>query len=414
VLIISVFSFLFRHIPTRNIFDLQFEYGPLIKNIVTLNIYASPGGHFTGHRLPFIPLFLSLIAIINNDIIFAYVVKNLIFYSMTFIAMRFWWIQETGISKQLKLAVVAFVALFPPLVFWGTSPDADEGYIIHLLATLSITLFYFDRMKLRRKWIMIVLLGFLNAFLYLTKSSMLLPSATICFLFWLKSAKLKVFSAFLAIFLSSLIFWGLMNLKHSGTFAITTSLDGWNLYKGNNELTLSLYPPYHLDILDMEKLLPFKRPTGMNEWEFNAAARSKAIEFAKTNPMDEIRLIGRRLFIFFFEVRRNPLYRGETQFESPVYWASAIWMTFFRLILFGSMIGGVKCISRYIRGSTTRLSRHAINTIIYFLILASFAVPCIAGFVYERHLMPLVIPTVIYFLSIAYPVLRSPAQVNRQ
>ena len=415
VLTISVYSFLFRHTPTRNIFDLQFLYGPLVKNIVTLNIYASPGMQFTGHRLPFIPYFLSAIAIIHNDIIFAYVVKNLIFYSVTFIAMRFWWVQETGISKQLKLVVVAFVAFFPPLIFWGTSPDADEGYIIHFMATLSIGLFFFERMELRRKWIMIVLLGFLNALLYLTKSSMLLPSAAICFLFWLKSAKLKVFSVFVVIFLSSLIFWGLMNIRHSGTFAITTSLDGWNLYKGNNELTLSLYPPYNLDILDMEKLLPFKRPSGMNEWEFNDAARNKAVEFAMNNPMDELRLIGRRLFIFFFEVRRNPLYRGETQFESPVYWVSAIWMTVFRLILFGSLFGGVKCLSRHIRGSTPQLSRHAKNTIIYFLILASYAVPCIIGFAYERHLMPLVIPTVIYFFSTAYPELRSsPAQVDRR
>lgn len=409
VLTISIVSVLFRHLPTRDIFDLQFEYGPLIKSIVTSNVYASPAINFTGHRLPFIPYFLSIIAIIRNDIIFASILKNLIFYSITFIAVRIWWLQTGGLPKKLKLLVVTFVALFPPLIFWGASPDADEGYIIHVMALLFAVLFLMEREKISRRWLLIVGLASLNAILYLTKSSMLLPTIVICFLFWLKSRRVKLFIVFASILFSSVLFWGLMNLRHSGTFAINTSLDGWNLYKGNNELTLSLYPPYHLDILDMEKLMPFKRPYGMGEWEFNDSARRRAIQFAKDNPVDELRLIGRRLFIFLIEVRRNPLYRGETQFESPVYWASTLFMVVFRLMLFGSLYGGIKSLFRDIRVSRAPLSNDSINTIIYFGIVASYSVPFLVGFVYERHLMPLVIPTIFYFLSTAYPLLRPSA-----
>jgi hypothetical protein len=145
----------------------------------------------------------------------------------------------------------------------------------------------------------------------------------------------------------------------------------------------------------------------MDEWEFNNASRARAVSFALTHPWDELRLLGRRIFILLFEVRRNPLYRGETQFASPVYWLGTFCMVVIRLAFFGCLWAGIRAVRQHLRQSSEATRGHFRNTIIYFSMTAAYAFPYLVGFVYERHLMPLVIPTVIYFVSSGYRKIRS-------
>jgi hypothetical protein len=404
VLGISIVALKFRerNLPTGSIFELQAMYGPLVKNLFTLNLYASPDMLLTGHRMPFIPYFLTAIAKVRNDVFLAYAVKNLIFFSLTLAVLLFWKRHAPGGNDRPGLLTMVALASFPQFIFWATSPDIDEGYLIHLIAALSVGLFLFEKIVRARKWLIISSLGLLNAFLYLTKSSMLLLSIVICLLYWLKSSDLKVFGVFVGFILGAVTLWGWMNLQHSGTFAIGTSLDGWNLYKGNNEAALLLYPKYNLDIADDEGLTAFKRPAGMNEWEFNRVARGKAIEYALEHPLDELRLMGRRFIVFFLEIRRNPLYRGETQFESPVYWLGTLYMLVFRLVFLGSLWMGARRLWSYLHKPRSRGMEYILSTLCYAGILIAFALPYLVGFTSERHLMPLVIPTVIYWFSLRY------------
>ncbi len=395
----SFVSIMFRHLPTSSVFDLQFLYGPLIRNIVTSNVYASADLVFTAHRMPFIPYFLSAIAVLHDDVFLASVVKNLLFCSITFLALSRWVRHGGAGGRRERLLAILLVASFPQFVFWAVSPDADEGYIIHLMAALSVGLFT-DTAVSPRRWATLTALALLNAVLYLTKSSMLPVSVGFWVMYWVKSADLKVAGVFGGFLLCAVVLWGSMNLRHSGTFAINTSLDGWNLYKGNNEAALLLYPKYNLDIADDEGLTAWTRPAGTGEWEFNSAARGKAVEFALNHPIDELRLLGRRVFVFFLEIRRNPVYRGEGHFDSPLYWLGTLYMAAFRAAFLGSIWLGVRRLREYRKERQPGRREAMIRTIFFFTMLAAYAVPYLVGFTSERHLMPLVIPTLMYWFSI--------------
>ena len=128
---------------------------------------------------------------------------------------------------------------------------AEEGYIASPIA-LAVTMLLFPRSWMPRarngRAILAGLFcGILIAGIYLSKSSMIAVAVVMLLALLIVSSDLRL-TAFAAIPLAlAILGWGAWasadNGQARGRFAVGTSLDGYNLHKGNNPTFLEHYPP---------------------------------------------------------------------------------------------------------------------------------------------------------------------------
>ncbi len=388
-----------RRGPMPTVFDFEYGFGDLVGSLLQRHVYASADGLFTAHRMPLIPYFLTAISLVSTNGLFVHLAKNLLVFSLS--GLAFWAIAAKGRSVNRKQLIFLAACLFlsPRFILYGTMPDVEEGYLIHFLAILFAGLFFFDELDLQHRPGFLIVLAFFNAALFLTKSSMLLSSTVLCAAYVLRSGRdRRVAVPFTSAIAGSLLLWGAMNTAHSGRFTLSSSIDGWNFYKGNNELTAELYPPYNLDILDQDGRLAVL-VSSKGEWVVDQEARGQAITFIVTHPLDALRLLARRCFVFFVEVRRTPIWVGERQVSSFFDWIAIVFMAAFRLLFYAMVAVAVRSLVRGRCLSAREPHPLALNAGAFLTFIIAYAAPYLAGFAYERHVMPLMVPTAFFFLS---------------
>ena len=381
----------------RTVFDLGYDFGPLVNMLFTSHVYASPDLFWTGHRMPLIPAFLALIAHLSTDAQIATIVKNLVWFSP--LAGAFWlaWKQFANIPRLILLMVAGYLLSFPQLVQYGFLPDVEEGYLIPLLPLLFLGLLLLDRTKREPNWPAFLLLATMNAGLFLMKSSMLYLSLAFGLAFGLHTRRWRVLGLFLGLTLLAALLWGMLNLQHSGRFTVGSSYDGINFYKGNNPLAASMYPPYNLDAIPLDDLQK-TAPTPLNEWTLNKHATTQAIQFIQTHSLDALQLFIGRLFIVFFEVRRTPIWPGEEQIAAPIQWVGILYMLAFRVAFFGVIGYAAVSLARRRRFLAKDARKELWLFICFLALVLMYTGPYLAGFAYERHVLPLIIPTIAYAL----------------
>jgi hypothetical protein len=319
------------------------------------------------------------------------------------------WLAMVG-ADRFTLILIAMVFIGPQYMLHSFSPEYEEGFLIQLLAVFLIIQFAYvwGRENALVAWARLPAYVAVNAAICLLKSSMILVFAwSVVFLATFMRLRPAVrFAAACAMVLPLLLWAGY--LKHmTGQFAVGTSLDGWNLLVGNNPAALSLYPRYSLDsalgdgpieldgrwidrfsVADLHKQL--EHEPLIDEWRINDAYRNAAIAWAISHFGDELRLVARRLEIFFFEIRNTPIVPGSEP-STAVLIAGATWMAAMRIVLWSAIITAALAVWR---GTNMR------NAGICFLaFLALYAAPYLMAYAYERHVVPLVLPAAIFLAS---------------
>jgi hypothetical protein len=146
-----------------------------------------------------------------------------------------------------RLGALLFVSLLPVVLVNLATMSAKEGYIASPIA-LSTTMLLFPSSwasgaQNGRVIFPGLLFGILIASIYLSKSSMIAVGIVMVIALSVVSRNLRL-TLFAAIpLLLAMLCWGARTAADGGRSSFGTSLDGYNLHKGNNPTFLEHYPP---------------------------------------------------------------------------------------------------------------------------------------------------------------------------
>jgi hypothetical protein len=381
----------------NSIFKLAFNFGDVVENIVKYRKFEGKYMNgidipFRAHRLPGIPYFIAYLSIIigTQKVFYVALCKNLIF-ALLWVPILNEGINQSKISHFLKIAFVAFILSFPQIFLHSLQIDLEESYVIPILAYYWILI---NQQKPFNKWqkgyflILPSLLFFSkNTFLYIVPIL-----SVIIILSDLKKLKLVLGSlVFLAISAYGL---ATFNLKNSGRFTLKYSLEWFNIYKGNNELTSKFYPKYSIDVLDYLDI--YKIPESVkNEWEFNDFFKEKAQTYYKNNLDKIIEFLPTKILTIWLDVRPNSVIPGtEQSYFTPLKLLGVFYMVLFRIMQWFCLV------YLFLQLFGKNRKHFAALSLKYISLIGLVFIPYTIAFGFERHLLPVIIPTVLTLIQI--------------
>jgi hypothetical protein len=389
-----------EHLHGLTITNLGFGYGVLLEALQNSGLYRVcnvhyPGICFSAHRLPLIPyLMLGLKALVGDDLLRIDAAKSVIFNSLLAVAL-YLLLRRSALAIKFTVGSLGLALLMPRWILNAFELSVEEGYMMTTLALLVAMLWFPPKLESRGKiatWGFA--LGLLAVVLLFCKNSMVYWAAVVPFLFALQARSITALLSTLFVVLSGFALLCIFNHQVSGRFTVGSSWEGWNLYKGNNPYTAKLYPTYNLDNLDYMGLVVADRPLH-DEWDYNDYFKKKAVAFIRENPGQFLELSMRKTWVFYIEVRETGLFLGHKPMSKPWHWVQMVWMITFRLVLFWTIISSLRILgcSKERLGEGKRFAAFS-----YLLFLTLYSGFYIIGFAYERHVMPIVLPTVMLLL----------------
>jgi hypothetical protein len=203
--------------------------------------------------------------------------------------------------------------LLPVVLVNLATMSAEEGYIASPIAlATTMPLFPHGRMSGARNHRVIapgLLFGILIASIYLSKSSMIVLALVMVAALGVvsrnvlsRNLRLPVFAA--VSLLLAMLCWGVWTAADGGRISLGTSLDGYNLHKGNNPTFLEHYPPPFNMNID-----PFYADIGVghhykSESDFNAGQEKEAVQYMKTHPRATVVAMGRKIGVLLFSLKK--------------------------------------------------------------------------------------------------------------
>lgn len=387
-----------QHRGGQSIRDLGFGYGVLISAVEDTGEYRVPEGvHYPGvafsaHRLPFIPFFLmALKDTLGDNLRWVALVKSLFFGGLLVAAVTTV-LRTTRAPLWAVLLLLGVVLTMPRWALNVFEVGLEEGYNITVLALLFVLLWFDDAAgRARVGWVLTV--GCLLVLLLFLKSSMVYWCLAVPVLVGLRRRDWREAVVLLSMMAMGLYGLAAFNARNSGRFTIGSSWEGWSLSKGNCEHTHELYPPYSLDLLDYEGKVVADRPL-VDEWDHNAYFKQRAIAFIRAHPGAFLELAVRKAWIFYGEVRASGLsQRGESRYARPEYLLQIPWMVVFRVMLWAAILLALQTL-----WCSPWCSDAAVVALTYLVFLGLYSAFHVIGFAYERHVMPVVMPTALYLL----------------
>jgi hypothetical protein len=391
-----------QHRQGQPLVNAGFGYGVLIHAIDTTGQYRVcdihyPGVCFSAHRLPLIPaVLMGLRAIVGDDLARIGLAKALLFNIL--IALSLWIV----LDQRHRLTASALIILGLPLMLpmWGLTVlelSVEEAYIIPVL-TLLFAVLWFSRALTSGRLGVALGAGTLGGILIGLKNSMPYWALAIPLIVALRSNSWRRGVVALAPILLALVALALFNEHVSQRFTIGSSWEGWNLFKGNNPKTADIYPWQSLDRLDYEGYVKADRPL-KDEWDYNDYFRQKALDFIRAHPADFLQNSLTKAWVLLFEIRRTGRSSDQPEGNEAIRSIQSVMLFIFRISLWTAIILAVRlCLF-------TRITRSDRAVPLGFLLfLALYGGFYIIGFAYERHVMPIVTPTVLFlFWCFTYP-----------
>lgn len=363
-----------RDPPFHSVFDANFGFGVTVAAILQKHQFGmqemEPQPYWTyAHRLPFVPLFLSGLTLVFRSFTLVVLVKDALCSLLWFYTLR------RLLLRHCIGAVGAFILIgllyLVPLNFLTMSQiDTEESYLFFMLTALAATMF--TRME-GDYW----KVSLLVSAMYLTKSSL----GMVCFVsavwvIWQDRGRprLRLLSFMpLAALLISVISWGSYIYHRTGVFAVgvnASSYNGMNLYKGNNPRALALYPRINLDSLDEIRAL--EPPTALdihNEWAKQNWQLKMGEDFIHSNPSKVLAMDLKKLKVMLYDIGPSPQTRS------------------------GKKPGAALCLAvdhlMFTLAVVLALRRRDANAAWFCLLVVAYIVPFLAGFLYQRHMMPI-------------------------
>jgi len=379
-------------------------YGELAGSILEGGPYRSCGKIFGGpclsaHRLPLIPAFLALAELLQLGSAWTSVLKQVLFVLVPLSAGVALLVRRClgGLSLG-NLSLLILLMLNPTFLKWASwRNDVEEGYLAGPLFFLGSLLAASSARETERRTVvwLSAWAGVLLAVIYLTKSSLfyfvVVMGSVLAVRVWAASrlASLLV----VAPLLLSLAFWLSHTASVLGSPMPGTSIDTFNLYKGNNRHFSAVYPRGtfngNLDALDS---IGATAPTRAlhSEAELSRHYRELVIEQVQRDPWAALERSSVKAFVFFFDPR-----------------ASIVKISLVRELIFGLPLAALK-ISIWVAfimallGTTRELRPTLFSLVVVGSVL--YAAPLVAGFGYQHHVFPLA-----FFLAPIFWVLRKPS-----
>ncbi len=395
------------YLDLDSVFRLCCWMGPLIRSLTVNHQYAQcsldpihPDQLFCLHaaRMPVIPLLMASLAAITNHLWFAALVKNVL---VTTPLALVGWQYYTGLRHLPRWIVVGgglFALTFPGVVIFHFYLGAEECVLIGLLAFVWGYLPLARRDPLDRR--SLILAAVLNGLMCLTKSGMFPLAILNAAAYALLTRRRAVAVGFAGVIGAAMMSWGLYTLVATDHLTLGTSLDGYNLSKGNNEWTLGVYRQgEELDNLsNWLWQLPASEDRSLSgEWDYNAFFTRRALTFAREHPREELRLLALRFTRFY-------LIAAPGQGQLPDLVRSGVrviylpYVLIFRLLLWAGLMTGLIQVLRHGPRAIGRGDAAVLIPATYLVGVLIYSLPYLAGFAYWRHVTPIVIPTVLWAL----------------
>jgi hypothetical protein len=135
------------------------------------------------------------------------------------------------------------------------------------------------------------------------------------------------------------------------------------------------------------------------EWAWNSRLRDEAFTFMREEPGTAAKLFALRFYKTFLAV--TPVESSDWQGSSiadlraPLKTFGIFFMVLFRVLFFVACYWALKSL---VTRSTPSDQRTA--ALAFLLFIAGFVAPFLIAFVYERQIMPMVIPTILYLMFV--------------
>jgi hypothetical protein len=296
--------------------------------------------------------------------------------------------------------LLAYVIYFGPQPLkHGASLEYEESLLADLALCLAVCASYVVRadqtQSARRRGVMAIVGVLVAGAMYLVKTTAL-PALLAMVLAVLAARGIGTRSkmACVAIALLSVAGWAAHNLRHSGSFHLTSSWNGENLLRGNDTGAYLIYPEIYLDRIMDSKQATLKDGTVVplgdythtvefpDEWSWDAYYEAKAETWLRSHPGTAFAFFLKKVWVTFFEIRQTPVYYSASakiaEHSAAVYLLMGAWMLIARIGMF--VLVGLS-----IRDALRR--RHVASLWIGALVLVPFT-PFMLVFAYQRHLIP--------------------------
>lgn len=386
-----------------SLFDLQFGFGSYVRAMITTGQYADCRQTVCDHasRMPLLIWIATALGHISTDQRVASVLKDLLFAALTIGTLTGVWrgLPPSRARFWTWAAVGGLLVVGLPASKHAGQFNYEEGIAIPLLFLLGLVgPLALDGGVARKLAGRLMLLAIaLATALYLLKASYLalFGLTLVVALAWggWHRAPLVVAGAVLA--LAAPLGWGLYNHAADGRFAIMTSWDGENLYRGWNGDTARIYPIVEIDrVFDSPAItmpdgqtiamLPKRvRADFANEWQWNDTDRALAKDWIAANPGAARGLLLKKAGNYLFSLEKTPRQYTATpqpggamrRFEDAT---TALWLVGARVALLGFALGAA-LLWRRAPGQRAALAFAA-------LLAGAYAAPCVVGFQFERHI----------------------------
>lgn len=374
------------------------KLGPSAESLIQgrglANCYGEDASHcFHAQRMPVAPFTLAgLYLVFHEHRLAAAVLKALLCFAPVLAAFALVWRRAQERSTRTRLiapGLFLLAQLLPPALDLVVNLNFEEAYFYGAF-TLSVALLLFPGIfqSHPRQWAVAMWLALTVC--YLTKSSMLLPvgfMAVAAFVYMLRFAPRPGLAfMFLFVFACVPLLWGCRQQQASGRFTTGTSLDGVNLYKGNNAFFLDHYPAFRGASLDPDEAALFADHVSLtDEWDQNSFGFASARTYIRTHPATTVQADLRKASVFFLGVQRDT---GEEEHTSLLEDAFTAGMILFRILLFAA--SGL-ALRRVLVAGQGRFAALA-----FLGITACAAAPYVAGFALTRHATVLIFPCAVY------------------
>ncbi len=374
-------------VSTKDLFSLGYGFGTTAE-AVTRGEWLT-----NASRMPVIPVFLAAMSRFGNDTLFATIVKNLLLNSLLLFAL--YRMSTTSRRSAVAIAFSVFILSFPQLVGYAFSLVPEEGYIIPVLGWVGYRLFLPGTRSTAATGAAYTLACALT---YLVKSSMRFVCPIFGILYFLRDRSIARLIRFRASFAIVMLAWGSLSYHNTGEFRVSSSLDGVNFYKGNGPLTLKFYPGRSLDLIS-DEVLDWRE--GQTTWSSSDRCFREAWIFLRTHPAAASKLVVLRAYKMFLGVTAEGNGRWY-EVPRPVRWMGVLYMTIFRVIFVSCLVMAVRRLRTLGRSWQMFRSRdmEIILALTFLGLVASYSLPYLAGFAYERHVLPLVVPTLFYAMTL--------------
>ncbi len=372
---------------------LGFGYGVLLQALDEDGAYRVcdvhyPGLCFSAHRLPLIPYSLKMGGMLCGDdqgrVLW---VKSIPLGGMLFLLL-FLTAHRGTVPWTRWFAGTVLLLAMPrwAVVFFELS--VEEAYLAVPLGLLFSMVLFLDRV-----WWSTIRAGIATGFILVTllflKNSMPFWAMAAPVLIWIIHRNGKAMAVSLILVLAGMAGLAAFNQIHSGKFTIGSSWAGWNLFKGNNPQTAELYPQYSLDVLDYEGAVAADRPL-VDEWDHDRYFKERAKDFIRENKLEFAQLCLTKAWVFYADVRPNGASRDGSGERGAMKNLQQVWMVAFRLLLWWTIVRSMVDLWRW--RSAPQLVGVAGFYLGFLFLYSGFHV---VGFAYERHVVPIMFPTLL-------------------